>query len=443
MFSRNYTTMKFSCITLLAITTLALAQPHNHLHHHHTRHSSSILERDEASAAQIEDAVVTVYELDGQKISHDEVESCLDESKCVVVGNQISSASTDTTTAKSAVHNLTSNTIADSERPIPAASVSPQALSELSSKPSSVKSDSPVKNDSEAIKNFVDPPKPNNLAKLKLNFPSGKIDCSHFPSEFGAVSADWIGHGGWTGVQKTPGYSLSSKVISYIETATPGEGCTPGSFCSYSCPAGYQKSQWPDAQGSSGQSIGGLYCNSEGKLELSRTASRQLCTPGVGDINVKNSHHKNVAICRTDYPGTEAETVALDALPGSTVKVTCPDAKEYYRTWEGAPTSAQYYINPSGYDIKDACTWGTPGSNIGNWAPVNMGVGKGDSGSTFVSLFPNTPTNPDGVLDFNIEITGDVTGQCAYRNGNYYRDGVISPTGCTVGVNGIAVFEFS
>ncbi|TQS38846.1 hypothetical protein Golomagni_00642 [Golovinomyces magnicellulatus] len=435
--------MKFSRMTLLAIVNLALAQPHNHFHLHHARHGSSIFERGEASAAHIDDAVVTVYELDGQKISHDEVESCLEESKCVVVGNHINGASTDTPMAKSEEHDLTSNNIADSGLPKPTASVTPPAFSEVSSKPSTVKPDPPTKNDSEVVKKLDDPPKPNNIAKLKLNFPSGKIDCSNFPSEYGAISADWVGLGGWTGVQKTPGYSLSSKVISYIETATPGEGCIPGSFCSYSCPAGYQKSQWPDAQGSTGQSIGGLYCNNDGKLELSRTASRQLCTPGVGDIKVKNLHHKNVAICRTDYPGTEAETVALDALPGSTVKVTCPDAKEYYRTWEGAPTSAQYYVNPSGYDVKDACTWGTPGSNIGNWAPVNMGVGKGDSGSTFVSLFPNTPTNPNGVLDFNIEITGDVTGKCAYRNGNYYRDGVISPTGCTVGVNGIAVFEFS
>lgn len=421
--------MRFSCIVFLYILEVVIAQPHNHFHNHHARNGVSDRVRIKTSSVTVEAAVVTVYELNGQKISSSQVDACLKESKCVIVGTKVTAVPS----ANAAGQPLTT---------IQAPSLSPSPTK------SSLKTNAPVVSPTAittaALNNeVVDQNRNKELAAVNTNFPSGTIDCSEFPSAYGAVAADWVGLGGWTGVQKTPGYSLSSKSISYIQTAVAGEGCTPGSFCSYSCPAGYQKSQWPAAQGTSGQSIGGLYCNSNGKLELSRSSYKQICTPGVGNIQIKNLHDKNVAVCRTDYPGTEAETVALNALPGSTVRVTCPDAKDYYRTWEGSPTSAQYYINPSGLDVEEACNWGTPGSNSGNWAPVNMGVGKADSGTTFVSLFPNVPTNTNGVLDYNIDITGDVTGQCSYKNGKYYKDGVLSPTGCTVGVNGKAIFVFS
>merc|ERR1712098_622834 len=103
--------------------------------------------------------------------------------------------------------------------------------------------------------------------------------------------------------------------------------------------------------------------------------------------------------------------------------------------WQGMATTAQYYINPSGVSVEDGCQWGTPGSNMGNYAPVNVGVGRGSTGETFISIFPNKPTNPDGVLDSNIKITGG-------GSGKYYNNGVESPAGCTVAVSGAAVFEF-
>lgn len=176
-------------------------------------------------------------------------------------------------------------------------------------------------------------------------------------------------------------------------------------------------------------------------LELSRTSVKQLCVSGSGNVKVTNKLSKNVAICRTDYPGTESETIPLNTQPGKTYEVTCPVASDYY-VWEGKSTSAQYYINPSGASVSDACVWGSAGTNLGNWAPVNMGVGTTSAG-TFISLFQNAPTNPDGVLDFNIAITGGVSGKCEYKGGKFYNNGVVSPTGCTVGVTGTATFEFS
>jgi hypothetical protein len=148
----------------------------------------------------------------------------------------------------------------------------------------------------------------------------------------------------------------------------------------------------------------------------------------------------DVAICRTDYPGTESETVAMNAVAGQTEQLTCPDATDYYM-WNNMFTSAQYYVNPKGVPTSIACQWqnsdtpgdwyGSPG-NVGNWSPVILGVGKGPTGETFISIFQNAPTNPSGILDFNIKITGGVSGDCKYEKGKYYNNGVVSPTGCTV-----------
>ena len=75
-------------------------------------------------------------------------------------------------------------------------------------------------------------------------------------------------------------------------------------MCSYACPAGYQKSQWPEAQGASAQSVGGLMCGTDGKLHLTNPGlSKKLCIEGTGLVNVQNNLNKNAAICRTDYPG--------------------------------------------------------------------------------------------------------------------------------------------
>lgn len=111
--------------------------------------------------------------------------------------------------------------------------------------------------------------------------------------------------------------------------------------------------------------------------------------------------------------------------------MTNPVSADYY-TWENLATTAQYYVNPSGYGPDDACIWGSSGTNLGNWAPVNIGTGVGSGGITYISVFPNSPTNPDGVLDFDIKITGDYNGDCSYTGGKYYSDGVESATGCTV-----------
>lgn len=417
--------MKFSAIALVGAATLAAAQ-HKHAHRHPARHGSPVEARNPDVTETVPAAVVTVYELNGDDIPWDEVEAGLKDGKYVLVGDKISTvipvppstSSTPTPTpstseaAKFFEKPSTSTTPTSTYVP-PTTSAAPTTSSTPAPAPGSSSSSS------------------NGGGNIDSDFPSGTIPCSHFPSDYGAVYIDWLGLGGWSGIQNTPNYNILDNVISYIETAVSGSTCTENSFCSYACPAGYQKSQWPKAQGNTGQSIGGLYCNSNGMLELSRESETKICTRGVGGVKVTNKLSSNAAICRTDYPGSESETVPLNTQPGQTYELTCPDANTYY-SWQNSPTSAQYYINNAGVSESDACQWGTAGSNRGNWAPVNMGVGRGKDGNTYISLFPNAPTNPDGKLNFNIKITGAVSGDCSYSGGKYYSSGNEAPTGCTV-----------
>ncbi|RMZ79527.1 hypothetical protein DV737_g3356, partial [Chaetothyriales sp. CBS 132003] len=243
----------------------------------------------------------------------------------------------------------------------------------------------------------------------------------------------------WSGIQ-SPTYTDGE--ITDIVTGVSGSSCEDGDFCSYACPAGYQKSQWPSTQGSSGQSVGGIEC-SDGKLWLTNSnLSTSLCISGVGGVTATNNADEVVAICRTDYPGTESETIPVQLASGETKQLAVPDADTYY-TWEGKATSAQYYLNPPGYTAEEACQWGSSDTPIGNYAPTNFGVGYSD-GKTWLSIFPNTPTT-DVLYPNSIEIKGDdLSGSCKYSDGVYTTDTGTSSTGCTVAVlSGDAVFVIS
>ena len=137
---------------------------------------------------------------------------------------------------------------------------------------------------------------------LYAEFPDGEIDCTTFPSDYGPIEVGWANLGGWSGIQYV---TIKDDTVTEIVTGVPGgDGCRPGAMCSYACPPGYQKSQWPSAQGSTGQSVGGLSCNSNGKLTLTNSGlSKTLCIQGTGAVTVQNKLSNNAAICRTDYPG--------------------------------------------------------------------------------------------------------------------------------------------
>lgn len=407
--------MKLIAVALVGATAVTAAS-HRHMHRHASHHGSPAIKR--ADAVAVEEAVETVYDLKGKILPPDEAKKGIEKGYYVVIPDSTTAAPTHSKVAAAGVF------------------VEQEVHTTASAPPSTTAPPPPPPTTSAA------PVKPAPVATgLDADFPSGTIDCSHFPSEYGAIEVDWLNLGGWIGLQMTPNYTPGDAAISYISTGIAGDNCRPGTFCSYACPAGYQKSQWPTAQGNTGQSIGGIYCNSQGKLEITNPGlSKKLCIRGTGEVKIKNEIGQNVPVCRTDYPGSESETVPLDTQPGQEYELTCPDANKYYK-WGGSATSGQYYINPAGAPVKDACRWNEAGSNMGNWAPLNLGVGKGPTGETYISIFRNAPTNPDGRLDYNIEITGDVSGKCEYRDGNFYNNGAQSPSGCTVLVTGTATYR--
>ncbi|CAI4051837.1 hypothetical protein SUVZ_14G2550 [Saccharomyces uvarum] len=246
-------------------------------------------------------------------------------------------------------------------------------------------------------------------------FQDGTISCDEFPSGQGVIPIAWLDEGGWSGVENT-------------DTSTGGS-CKEGSYCSYACQPGMSKTQWPSDQPSDGRSIGGLLCKN-GYLYRSNTDTDYLCEWGVDAAYIVSELSENVAVCRTDYPGTENMVIPAYVQAGDSLPLTVVDQDTYY-TWQGMKTSAQYYVNNAGVSVEDGCVWGTSGSGVGNWAPLNFGAGSSD-GVAYLSLIPN-PNNGDA-LNFNVKIVAaddsTVIGECVYENGSFSG----GADGCTVSV---------
>ncbi|CCD23557.1 SUN family protein UTH1 NDAI_0B05240 [Naumovozyma dairenensis CBS 421] len=256
-------------------------------------------------------------------------------------------------------------------------------------------------------------------------FQDGTIKCSDFPSDQGAVSINWIGLNGWTSIMNMDG-----------QTSTT---CEDGMYCSYACAPGMSKTQWPADQPADGKSVGGLYCK-DGYLYRSNTDYSSLCVAGVDTAIAVNQISQSIAMCRTDYPGSENMVIPTVVDAGSSQPISVVDEDTYY-TWQGKKTSTQYYVNNAGVSMEDGCVWGTDGSAVGNWAPVVLGAGS-TGGISYLSIIPNpnnkTPPN------YNVKIVASegstVVGSCSYENGVYSGSG---SDGCTVSVtSGTAQFVF-
>lgn len=258
-------------------------------------------------------------------------------------------------------------------------------------------------------------------------FPDGQLDCGTFPSQYGALYVPYLKLNGWIGLQDVG--SNTGGAIDTIQTLLAGDNCREGVMCSYACPPGYTKTQWPQTQGSTGQSVGGLSC-SGGKLRLTNPGlSNKLCMAGQGGVQAQNNAGGVVSICRTDYPGTEAETVPVALQPGQTQPLNNPNTDTAYK-WQGKDTSAQYYLNPIGVGPEQACQWGDGSQPIGNWAPINFGVSyKG--GKTWLSIFQNKPTT-QAKYQGRVELQGDLSDKCYYENGMFYGATGANGDGCTV-----------
>lgn len=417
--------MKLSAtIAIAAAGTLATAQGHRHAHHHAHK-------RDTVATSTV-DEIVTVYQLDGTPVPYADVCQGIKNGDYKWAEGAAPSGACATTTSTSltvkaaefiqttvSIESTTSSSVVTTSA-VPTTSATPTTSSTsttptTSSTPAATTTASSSSSSSSGATG-VDAP-----------FPDGEVDCNTFPSAYGAVALDYHGLGGWSGIQY-PTYNSLETLVESIVTAVTGESCTEGAFCSYQCPAGYLKSQWPSTQGATGQSVGGVKC-SGGKLVRTNTDFETLCIPGVQALNVKNTLSSIVCICRTDYPGTESETLPTCVNPGETVALANPDGDTYYQ-WEGKTTSAQYYINPVGKTETEACIWGDSSNDVGNWAPMNLGLGY-KSGLTYASIFPNTPTT-NALLDFNVKYEG-ASSECAWdASTQKYSNGLSS--GCTVSI---------
>ncbi|GMM54263.1 hypothetical protein DAKH74_008790 [Maudiozyma humilis] len=257
-------------------------------------------------------------------------------------------------------------------------------------------------------------------------FEDGTIACSAFPSGQGVIALDWLGLSGWSSIQDSDGQSLTA--------------CKDGAYCSYACQAGMSKTQWPSSQPASGASLGGLLCK-DGYLYRTNTDTDYLCGWGEQTATAENSNSNGgIALCRTDYPGSEAMVVPTWLDNDSTAKPVSVVNEQTYYQWQGKTTSTQYYVNNAGVSVEDGCVWGSAGSDLGNWAPLVLGAGS-DNGITYLSLIAN-PNTDASAANFNVKIVATegstVSGDCKFENGAFSSDG-----GCTVSVtSGSAKFVF-
>ncbi|EON99678.1 putative septation protein sun4 protein [Phaeoacremonium minimum UCRPA7] len=400
----------------------ATAQPHAHQHRHaHAKkheHGSPVAldKRSPAVAIVYETPVVTEYVYEGEDIDAEKAKAGIEAGLYRVVGESTPTfvpppppSSTSTSISSSSTLAAQFFEVKSSSTPSPTSTSTPAPASTSASSSSSDTSTGDG---------------------LDKEFQDGVHDCAnYFPSEYGAVPVDYLGLGGYLSLQQPAGgWTLGVKMNNIVQP-TSGDP-TPGTFASYRCPDGYGKTQWPADQGATGQSIGGLYCDSDNKLYLSNKDRPKLCMKGAGGVKIVNKLSKVACACQTNYPADEKMSISLCPTPGQTRDMFNPIATESYY-WQGTPTSAQWYLNPLGFDAEDACVWLNPNypDNTGNYAPMNAGTGQDVNGVTYLSIFDNSPSS-SAKLDYNVAITGDILGgPCAYTVGEGYSNG---GTGCTV-----------
>ncbi|KAH9902146.1 beta-glucosidase-domain-containing protein [Xylariomycetidae sp. FL2044] len=408
------------------VATGATAQPHHHGHHLlHKKRDNSEAEKRDVETTYVP-ATATVYVLGNDEVGAEEAKAGLDKGLYIVVGETTPTFTpppapvvTSTSSKEDAVfleQISTTSTSAPPPTTTTTTSSTPEVTSTTSEAPATTSASSDSGSDSSYSGDGLD-----------REFPDGELSCDEFPEGYGAVANSYMGLKGWIGIQMTPKFKWGDNAIDFIETAISGMSLSTGAFYSYDCPPGYLKSQWPSAQGNTGQSIGGLYCNSDNKLEKTRSEYKTLCQKGVTGITVVNKMSDRASVCRTNYPGDEKMSLPLDSIAGSTLPLANVKSSDYY-TWQNKATTLQYYVNKKGVSPEHGCLWDCDEDHdgCGNWAPTILGVGKADDDNTYISLFANRPTS-SASLDFSIDISGDINSDCWVHGSEYYGGG----DGCT------------
>lgn len=416
------------------------AQPHNHqhLHQHARKHQHGLEGRDVVDKRYVE--VEYAYETatdyvdvtDGSHIDTEAAEQGLADGVYKIVGE-----TTPTSTTPTPTPTPTPSTSSSSSSVAPTTTSSADGGAFLEVKLGKATSSSTSSSAAAAATTESSSSSSSGATGVDTDFPDGELDCSTFPSKYGAVWLDNTGLStGWAGYMDVgvDNYEIGQTADISIDISEPSGDVQAGYFLTYACPAGYDAAQWPGAQGSKGQSIGGIWCGSDNKLYLTRSSSSsKLCQAGAGNVKIVNELDEDVYICKTIYPGNEGMYLPTLVEAGATVDLYNPYQSDSF-VWEGLTTSAQYYINKKGLDVNTSCTW-TPDSpyatSAGNWAPMNLGTSVNADGETFLSIFHNTPTS-SATLDFDITISGDeVNGlPCRYDSSTDETTGATN--GCTV-----------
>ncbi|KAK9348104.1 hypothetical protein V1522DRAFT_434498 [Lipomyces starkeyi] len=433
--------MKFSVISAAGITLLAAVSSvsaaavdsnivrrglsNHHAHHRHNARDAkaerrSAIEKKKRAVDVVYTYVTVIVDAEGNTISPAPAAATSTSAPAIadVVSTSIVEAQSTTTTSSVDVPVETSSTAAASSSTTVAVVTSSFASSSSSSVPTESSSSSVSPSNTSSGSSSTSTGLLENYAGPDEGFTDGVVPCSSFPSGQGVIAADWLNLGGWSGIQ-----------LSVDANAGQGTSCDEGNLCSYSCQPGMSKTQWPSNQPSDGESRGGLLCQN-GYLYRTNTNTNYLCEWGVQSAQIVSQLSQSVAVCRTDYPGTENMVIPTEVGAGATEPLTVVNEDTYYQ-WQGKLTSAQYYVNNAGVSVADGCVWGSPGSDVGNFSPLNFGAGH-SNGVTYLSLIPNPNCNTS--LNFNVKIVASdgatVNGECSYVAGVFSG----GSSGCTVAV---------
>lgn len=344
--------MKHIYITIVAAAVaIAAAQPHQRAHRHARAHVVRTARPSSALYAPAPVETVIVYELDGRIISEEEARQGIANGTLRWGDDGILSSSikgpvalptappTPSSEVKEPVQQPPATTQVqqvETKQPTSFKKETPTAAAPTSSSapappqapaPSQASGPSQVSTSPQAPAPVTvpdaSPDDPNklvdehgNCASCDKPFPNGVIPCSQFPYGYGAMPLNNEGLGGWSGIQD-PGYRGSDgfdNIRTVVkDSCSDGSCCTEGTYCSYGCPNPYLKLSFPKKQGKTGQTVGGLYCNDQGMLEMADgSIGKTLCGKGSDKMTVKvqNKLKQPVSICRTDYPGEYYRCVA-------------------------------------------------------------------------------------------------------------------------------------
>lgn len=301
-------------ITALGLVASAKPHPLNH------RRAHRLVNRGPDNVVIVPVATVTsiIYWLDGHSIPEDEVRQGISNGTLVWGDDNILSTSTSGSVAlvtpaptpetqtQTLDHVPTALSTPSSSEVLPATDTK-----EPSSNPTVSPSGSlPVQHPGDGPNDWADLVDQNGYCSLcDKEFPNNKIPCNEFPYGYGALPIAHEGLGGWSGIQDPQyvggdGYDDITTVVK--GSCSDGSCCTAGRFCSYGCPNPYLKLSFPSKQGRTGQSVGGLYCNNNGYLEMANgSLGKTLCGQSSKSmtVRVQNNLSKSVSFCRTDYPG--------------------------------------------------------------------------------------------------------------------------------------------